>query len=530
MRPLFSSRRSTAPWLISLLTGLLLLGGCSSLPRNDNRSASKAFTDTADSTIGVAVTARAAEHAQPPGQSGFHLLGSGLDAFVARAILANVAERSLDVQYYLYHNDLVGKLFTEQLIRAAERGVRVRLLVDDMALSHGDLGPAALDQIDNIEVRIINPFSRNQFRALQFLTRFGRVTRRMHNKSFTADNQITILGGRNIGNEYFEANPALAFSDLDVLALGPIAQQASWVFDLYWNSALSYPVSVLAQDIPDAAQVTRLRKELGEFVASQTDSDYLQALNNSKLANSLRTQSTHYDWGKALLVFDSPEKLVNQRDTDGSQLTRQIRPHIDAINKELIIFSPYFVPGTEGSDSLIALARRGVRVRILTNSLASSDVGAVHAGYSRYRKKLLRGGVELYEMDARLTREQRKQKRGTEGSSKASLHAKSFILDRKEVFIGSLNLDPRSVVENTEVGVLLESPPLANEMAQWFDDNIDQLAFRVELVENASGSETLRWTSHRDGEVRVFDADPYTSIWRRMGIALLGLLPIESQL
>lgn len=516
--------------ILVLFSSLLLLGGCSTLPSNADRSHSTALTDTADTRIGKAVARKAAKHSDPAGQSGFHLLGSGLDAFVARAVLANAADRSLDVQYYLYHNDLVGKLFTEQLIRAAERGVRVRLLVDDMALSYGDLGPAAMDQIDNIEVRIINPFSRNQLRLLQFLTRFGSVTRRMHNKSFTADNQITILGGRNIGNEYFEANPALAFSDLDVLAMGPLAQQASWVFDLYWNSDLSYPISLLSKHAPDAAQVASMRKELGDFVASQSDSAYLKALDDSKLANSLRSQSTHYDWGKSLLVFDPPDKLVNNREGDGSQLTRQIRPHIQALKDELIIFSPYFVPGAEGSDRLIALAKRGVRVRVLTNSLASSDVGAVHAGYSRYRKKLLRGGVELYEMNSQLTREQRKQKRGMEGSSKASLHAKSFILDRKEVFIGSLNLDPRSVVENTEVGVMLESPPLAGEMAQWFDDNIDQVAFRVELVENVSGGESLRWTSHQDGEKQVFYADPYTSIWRRMGIALLGLLPIESQL
>jgi len=530
MRHAPPSRSEPSRGLIALLAGLLLLSGCATLPKDFERSESQALTATSDTHLGEVIAEKAAKHSEPPGQSGFHLLSSGLDAFVARAVLANVAERSLDVQYYLYHNDLVGKLFTEQLIRAAERGVRVRLLVDDMALSHGDLGPAALDQIDNIEVRIINPFSRNQARTLQFLTRFGTVTRRMHNKSFTADNQVTILGGRNIGDEYFEADPALAFSDLDVIAIGPLAQQASWVFDLYWNSNLSYPIAVLAKDIPDAGQVAELRESLRDFVAGQRESAYLKALGNSELASSLRAGRTHYDWGDALLVFDTPDKLTNNRDGDGSSLTRQIGPHFDAISNELIIFSPYFVPGVKGSDALIEMARRGVRVRVLTNSLASSDVGAVHAGYSRYRKKLLRGGVELYEMDSNLTREQRKQKRGMEGSSKASLHAKSFILDRREVFIGSLNLDPRSVVENTEVGVMLESPALAGKMAQWFDDNIDRVAFRVELVENDNGDETLRWTGHRDGKENIYYADPYTSIWRRMGIGLLSLLPIESQL
>ena len=516
--------------LIALISTALLLSGCATLPRDFARTESHALTATADTALGKVVANKAADHSRPPGQSGFHLLGSGVDAFVARAVLAHEAERSLDVQYYLYHNDLVGKLFTEQLIRAAERGVRVRMLIDDMALDHGDLGPATLDQIDNIEVRVINPFSRNQTRPLQFLTRFGSVTRRMHNKSFTADNQITILGGRNIGNEYFEADPALAFSDLDVIAIGPLAQQASWVFGLYWNSDLSYPVSVLATDTPDAAEVSRRRKKLRAFVASQRNSAYLQALNQSALVNSLRSRSTRYDWGKAALVFDTPDKLVNQRKGDGSPLTRQMHPHLQALSDELIIFSPYFVPGVDGSNSLIALAQRGVRVRVLTNSLASSDVGAVHAGYSRYRRKLLRGGVELYEMDSRLSSRQRKQKRGMEGASKASLHAKSFILDRKELFIGSLNLDPRSVVENTEVGVILESPALAGEMAQWFDDNVGQLAFRVELVDDGSGGETLRWTRHHADKQQIYYTDPYTSIWRRIGIRLLSLLPIESQL
>ena len=514
--------------LISTLS-LLLLSACASLPDNSHRVESRAYTGTGDTELGREF---ADERQQHPGQSGFLLLDSGLDAFVGRVALARHAERSIDVQYYLYHADLVGRLFTNELLEAADRGVRVRMLIDDMALggSDGDLGAVLLDSHPNIELRIINPFSRHQWRLLQFLTRFGTVTRRMHNKSFTVDNQATILGGRNIGNEYFEADPALAFSDLDVLAIGPVVDDASRVFDLYWNSALSYPVGTLAGGSPGDVVDDQRRRDLQAFVAAQQDSAYLAALRESTLMRAIENDQLQFDWGPADLVYDRPEKLSDDRQADPGGVMARVGSHVDDIDDELIIFSPYFVPGPEGTKGLLALVERGVRVRILTNSLASSDVGAVHAGYSRYRKKLLRGGVELYEMDAKLTREQRKQKRGLEGSSKASLHAKSFILDRKEVFIGSLNVDPRSVVENTEVGVLLESPPLANEMAQWFDDNIEQLAFRVELVENASGAETLRWTSHRDGEERVFDADPYTSIWQRMGIALLGLLPIESQL
>jgi putative cardiolipin synthase len=445
--------------------------------------------------------------------------------------LAADAERSIDAQYYLYHNDLIGRLFTKALVGAAERGVRVRLLVDDMALDQGDIGASMLDSLPNVEVRIINPFSRGQFRGLQFLTRFGSVTRRMHNKSFTVDNQVTILGGRNIGNEYFEANPDLAFSDLDILAVGPVVRDASKVFDLYWNSPLAYPVSTLAGDPPDAEEVREKLRHLQDYVAEHRDSEYLQALHDSKLAQSIRERDIHLEWGKAELVYDPPEKLTDDRRGDQTErLVKQVGRHMDQIRQDLIIFSPYFVPGEPGTAALTAMVARGVRVRILTNSPASSDVSAVHAGYSRYRRELLRGGVELYELNDKLDRRQRKLKRGAEGSSKASLHAKSFILDRKTIFIGSMNLDPRSVVENTEVGVVLESPRLATTMADRFDAHIDQIAFRVELAQDQNGTGSLRWIGHKDGVETVYDNEPDTGFWQRFTVGFLKLLPIESQL
>ena len=512
-----------APIAPSLLCLILLIGGCATLPQGFERTPSQAYNDTDDTALGIAIAAEASAH---PGQSGFRLLRSGLDAFVARAELADEAQRSIDAQYYLYHPDLTGALFTNHLLKAAERGVRVRLLIDDMALGNGDLGAAALDSQPNIEVRIVNPFSRNQWRVLQFLTRFGSVTRRMHNKSFTVDNQATILGGRNIGDEYFDASPDLAFSDLDVLAIGPVVKEASAVFDLYWNSELSYPVSVLADHLPDQQEYDQQRRQLADYVSGPEATPYLDALRNSDLVQALRKHQINFEWGKAHLVYDPPEKLRDNREVGADHVIGQLNPYFDALTREVIIFSPYFVPGRAGTDSLVALAKRGVRVRILTNSLASSDVGLVHVGYARYRRDLLRGGVELYEMNQQLSREQRKAKRGLEGSSKASLHAKSFVLDRDRIFIGSLNLDPRSVVENTEVGVILQSPVLAGGMAEWFDQNIDQHAFRLELTDD----DQLRWIGHKGGSETVYYSDPYTSFWRRLGLALVGLLPIESQL
>lgn len=521
---MFTFRKTVA--FVFLLT-LLMISGCPTLPKGFERPESHAYTDTANTTYGKSVSDRAAAH---PGKSGFLLLGNGLDAFVARAVLAHYAERSIDVQYYLYHNDLVGRLFTDQLLKAADRGVRVRLLVDDMGLVGRDLGAAVMDSHPNMEVRIFNPFSRKTSRLSQFLTRMGSVTRRMHNKSFTVDNQATILGGRNIGNEYFEADPDLAFADLDVLAIGPVVNEVSASFDLYWNSELAYPASVLKGEPPTLEEIEQKRQQLNDFVAQQTDSEYLKALRNSNLANQIRRNQVRYYWGDSEVVYDQPEKILHSFDKTEYHLAPMLAPYFEGVQEELIIFSPYFVPGKEGTAFLSQLSQRGVRVRILTNSLASNDVGIVHAGYGKYRKALLRAGVELYEMNKKLTRKQRKEKKGIGGSSKASLHAKSFVFDRKKVFIGSLNLDPRAVLHNTEIGVVLTSAGIANIMGDSFDRNIEQVTFRLELVKNENGTEKILWHGLVDGKPQTFDVDPYTGFWLRFGIGFLSILPIESQL
>ena len=293
---LISGRSPTASTaILGILMALSLVTACATLPENVGRKETFAYPDTGDTVLGREISRQAAAH---PGESGFHLLGNGLDAFVARAVLVHLAERSIDVQYYLYHNDLVGRLLTWQLLQAADRGVRVRLLVDDMDLSGRDLNAAALDSHPNVEVRIFNPFSRKTGRVSQYVTRMGSVTRRMHNKSFTVDSQATILGGRNIGNEYFEANPDLAFADLDVFAIGPVAREVSTAFDRYWNSELAYPVSVLVDEPPTPEEIGRTRQQLKEFVAAHADSVYLQALRKSDLADKIRKSQVQLLLGK----------------------------------------------------------------------------------------------------------------------------------------------------------------------------------------------------------------------------------------
>ena len=514
----------------SLVLGaaLALIYGCASLPPNGNREESFTIRDTGDTILGRAIEASVAAH---PEQSGFHLLPRGLDAFAARVLLAYRAERTIDAQYYLMHNDLTGKLFLNVLVKEANLGVRVRLLVDDMALDGGrDMNVAALDAHPNIEIRVFNPFHRGTARWFQYVSRLGEVTRRMHNKSFTIDNQVTIIGGRNIGNEYFAVDDNLVFGDLDVLAVGPVVDTVSSMFDLYWNDALAFPVNSLVKGNSTPEHLAAMQTYLADFARRQHNSTYLNALRESPIVELIRNWSLDFEWGEAEVLYDDPAKITADRDQRQFMLATQLNPYLDGVDKELLIFSPYFVPGKDGVAQLIKMRARGVRVRIITNSLASTDVAIVHAGYARYRRDLLRAGIELYEVDRTLTRRQRKEKKGPAGSSKASLHAKSFVIDGERVFIGSLNFDPRSVIENTELGVMIESSAIATDMTSLFDQIATKASFRVALGKDHNGKTQLRWHREQAGEPIVYITEPNTSFWRRLGVGLMRLLPIESQL
>ncbi len=514
--------------LAALALLIMLSAACTSLPPQVDRQASTAYTDTSQTTLGSFIKDDIAEH---PGLSGFQILPSGLDAFAARAVFAYSAERSIDAQYYLLHNDLVGRLFLDSLLKAADRGVRVRLLVDDMTLDDDkDIGMAALDAHPQIEIRVFAPFTRKSARWLQILTRFDGVTRRMHNKSFTVDNEVTVVGGRNIGNEYFEADPDLDFGDLDVIAVGPVVDDVSTSFDLYWNSSSSYPISSLLESKDPSTDLATLRIALSEYVQKNDSSEYLQALRDSDLVSLMKNGQFAFDWGKAHVLYDDPAKVTADREQTDLHLSSQLQVFGDAIKREMIIFSPYFIPGREGVANLEKLRADGVRVRILTNSLSSTDVSAVHAGYSKYRKYLLRAGVELYEIDVALNRQQRKEKKGSSGSSKASLHAKSFVLDRERIFIGSMNLDPRSVVENTEIGIMIESSDIAVAMSDAFDQQVNEVAFRLALEKDDNDNEILIWQRSIDGVDYRYTTEPNTGFWRRFGVGFMKLLPIESLL
>jgi putative cardiolipin synthase len=506
---------------------LLLVGGCASLPAGYERAESRALQDTASTTLGRAGRDQLRLQA---GLSGCRPLPNGVDALVVRMLLAEAAERSLDVQYYIWHDDLTGRLFADALLRAADRGVRVRILVDDVGTKTNDENLLSLDSHPNVEIRLFNPVASRTFRGLGMLTDFTRVNRRMHNKAFVADNQRAVLGGRNIGDEYFEAAGDVAFGDLDVLLLGPVVPEVSKAFDSFWNAPMTIPIGALTGRLGSAASLDVLRAKLGEFVAAQRDSPYVTQA-RSQAAQALVAGTEGIFWGRTHLLVDDPAKVTQPpENTEGHLLPQLARVGVQ-LRSELLIVSPYFVPGDAGVAALGAMVRKGVRVTVLTNSLAASDVGAVHAGYKRYREPLLEAGVRLYELKPDAIEYGRaKGKNRQISGSRASLHAKTFMLDRRAVFIGSLNLDPRSVQLNTEIGVVCESEPMAGQMASGIEGNLDKVAWRVERVVDAGGKARLAWIeSTASGPVQHAE-EPEVSVWRQLGVWFLGLLPIESQL
>lgn len=520
---LFSNKLSAISWLVCCL---LLVAGCANLPKDIERPSSYAIEDGNETCLGKTLADDLATH---PNQSGVVLLGGGLDAFVGRIVLANLAERSIDVQYYMFHQDTVGQLLIDRLIKAADRGVRVRMLIDDIYASDADDIWTALDAHPKMEVRLFNPFVRDASKNLQWITRFKDVNYRMHSKSFTVDNQATILGGRNIGDEYFDANPDLAFADLDLLTVGPAVTDVSEAFDAYWNSKWAYPTSALTGPAT-SEQLNALRARMAAFSKSETAATYIEALKDSPLAQSLRTGSAQFRWAEAKVIHDSPEKKERKEDWQSELLISQLWPAMEKAADELLIVSPYFVPGKKGAKALCDLSRKGVKVRILTNSLASNDVSAVHAGYARYRKKLIRSGVTLYELDEAIKKEVKKKFFWLPGLSKSSLHAKTMVIDRKTMFVGSMNLDQRSLNINNEIGVLFFNPEIAGQSADAFDRNIEKVAFRLELQKSSNGAESIRWHIKRGDDEIVYNSEPYATFWKKLGVGLIRLLPVESLL
>jgi len=516
---------------ISVLS-LFLLCACASLPDNSQKVASHVISDGDNTSLGKGHKLLLDQH---PGQSGVFLLGNGLDAFVGRAVLANLAERSIDVQYYMFHQDTVGRLLIKDLLAAADRGVRVRMLIDDMYGEEGDAVWSALDSHPEMEVRLYNPFVRGHSKNLQLITQVKRVNYRMHSKTYTVDNQVSIVGGRNIGDEYFDADKNVAFTDLDAMSIGPVVSDVSKEFDQYWNSGHSYPISTLIEGVREEAvqpgALDNLRRDLDEFYQQQQTLAYRDAVEHSPFAKALKNKTAHFSFSEARIIHDSAEKMTKSDDNWKEELLMsQLAPYIQQTTEEFVLVSPYFVPGQQGADALCKLSEQGVRVRILTNSLVSNDVSAVHAGYMRHRKQLLRCGVELYELNEQLRKKEAELFTWLPGLSKSSLHAKTMAMDKNAMFVGSFNFDQRSLNINTEIGILFHDSEIAGNASRNFDEHIDKVAFRVELVSEQDGGESLRWTGIEDGNQIVFDSEPYAGFWKILGVNLMRILPMDSML
>ncbi len=464
-----------------------------------------------------------------PDLSGFITLGSGEKAFSMRLQMMEAAQLSIDAQYYIWHDDLTGRVLHNQLLAAADRGVRVRLLLDDLDTVGKEELLHTIDAHPNIEIRLFNPFANRNKRGLDFLTDTRRVNRRMHIKTLTGDNQVTIFGGRNIGDEYFGANEDVGFGDMDVLSVGPIVPEVSSQFDLFWNSEWVYPLAVFRNsDAITPAQFEAFRKASDAHFLEALDSKYAQVLRELTLPQVNNFSQIDFSWSRWLLAYDQPSKVVATEVGATTHLAPTLKKGLDKAQSELIIVSPYFVPGPEFTQYLVDTVKRGVRVRILTNSLEANDVSLVHAGYMRYRKDLVAGGIELYELRATGTRKMRKQlsKENRLGSSHSSLHAKFFGFDQRYLFIGSFNVDARSVALNAELGAYFESIPLATKLSEVFDGVLNQLAYRVLLDDHGK----LEWLTVVDGEEVRVSKEPDTSWWRRVSTRFLSWVVPESQL
>lgn len=528
--------------LLGLLLLAVLLTGVvvrllNPLPSLEPRAMSHMLTDTRDTPLGRGAGTAADAH---PGLTGLRPLNDGRSAYAARALLARAATRSLDVQYYIWKGDLSGSLLLQEMRAAADRGVRVRMLLDDNGIAGLDAPLAALDQHPNVEVRLFNPFVVRSPKMIGYLTDFPRLNRRMHNKSFTADNQVTIIGGRNVGDEYFGAQDDGLFADLDILAVGPAVTAVSRDFDRYWSSASAYTAaSILPPVGPD--QIEEIGKAAVVAARAPAAQAYLQAVRSLPFVDAVRAGTLTFEWAPVRMVSDDPAKALGRADPEG-MLTAKLAEILGKPMREIALVSGYFVPTQAGEDAFVQLAREGVTVSILSNAFETTDVAIVHAGYAGRRKALLRGGVRLFEMrkSGGLAADPPSFSLGGSGSrlsggdgiggpgsvlrsSASTLHAKTFSVDRRRMFVGSFNFDPRSMHLNTELGFVIESPSLAAALAVSFETEIPLRTYEVRLT----AKDDLVWIERNGTRTIRHTVEPGSTRLQRFSVKLLSHLPIE---
>jgi putative cardiolipin synthase len=494
-----------------------LLGSCATVPFDQPKSYSQAITNAEDTALGK-YTAHKTE--QYDGLSGFYPLDQGMDALGIRLRLAERAGKSIDLQYFLMKNDTAGAVIANALLKAADRGVRIRFLLDDVFTTVPDRSFLLINQHRNIEIRIFNPISRSGIPTLNFIGQFSQANRRMHNKSFTVDNSISVVGGRNIADEYFQLKADSVFIDFDVLAVGPIAAEISNSFDEYWNHSRAVPIEQFIKD-QEKDDLEIVRADIAEEFDGIYDTVYKQAL-NSQLLKDLIADRQPLFVAQARVLVDSPDKLINEINETHMLLAQDLSEVIRSAETEIIFISPYYVPGDSGVQLIRDLVAKGVRVVIITNSLASNNHVPVHSGYARYRRDVIRAGAELYEARANAARELNDNK---DGPDTLTLHTKAFLIDRKQLFIGSLNLDPRSIEINAEMGLLIDSEAMVGSFTQDIEQSLATFTYRVR--ENEKGK--LEWHGRIDNQDVIETKEPLTSWWLRFKAWVMKIAP-ESQL
>ncbi len=506
--------------LLPAMAALVLLVSLRAIfrpPSQDDRVKTKAIAPKPDCTL-LKKLGDIGHHKS--NHSGIHILDNGAEAFAARRGLLRFAESSIDAQYYMWHADLTGLMLVQELLAAADRGVRVRLLLDDNTTAGTDSMLLALNSHANVDIRLFNPFILRRFRTPTYIFDLHRVNRRMHNKSLTVDGVASIVGGRNIGDEYFSAHADFEFADMDVLTVGAVVPQIAKSFDDYWNSKSAYPLEAILTPrvMPALDSVHQSIKELMETEAAQS---YARHVSTTPLVTS--GGQVDFEWVPVELVVDDPAKGLGDI-PKRKLLFASLEKKLGGVETNIDVATAYFVPGRIGSVYLGRAARTGKTVRVLTNSLASNDVIPVHAGYARYRKRLLRHGVALHEM--RRFREDKPVKRSGKkklprfGASSSSLHAKIFILDQRRVFIGSLNFDPRSLYLNCEMGLMIESARLGSHIARQMDHLIAGQTYLPFL-------ETGNRLSWRDTDGTVYKHEPGSTARQRVVAWVMSWLPVE---
>jgi putative cardiolipin synthase len=502
---------------------LMLLSACATVPPEIQKAAGNVWAEPESTALGQFF----AQGAPNDGVlSGVFLLDDPRVALRSRLVFASLAEKTLDLQYYLWKGDTTGGLLLHRALEAADRGVKVRILIDDIYHNGRDAEYAAIDAHPNIEVRVFNPIgNRKAGRRLNFVINKRKLNNRMHNKIFLADGAVSILGGRNIGDDYFGIDPKLNFRDLDVLAVGPAAREAGAAYDLYWNSQGAVPIGVLRKTPAEQADLDELRGKLERRLEEQGAVPYTVPVTFEEVQMQLARLRRGLIWAKAQVIVDPLERFEGTGESAFVALGRELT---EMAERDLVLQSAYLIPTRESIGNMARLTARGVRVRALTNSLMSNNHISVHAHYMKYRKLMLEAGVELYELraDAAL-REFLKRDKESVDNTHAGLHTKAAVIDAHTTMIGSFNMDPRSRDLNSEIGLLIRSEAFAATVLRAMERDFDPTnSYRVDLTEQGN----LRWTGASAAGPVEFRKEPNSTFWKRMAAALIRIVPVEGEL